>query len=240
MIRRIRFATRRDDVPPGAFADAWPGAVAAAAQAPPGVRPVRLAACTTLPEFTSPEPRHDGIGIEWFTSAGHLRRFLTWLGTSEGRAVPDSFGRVAAPGTSPVVVGTEAVLRGAEWLDARWRDGGVKLKHMAIAVRAAGLTPAEFSERWRGHAGRVRRSGGGEAVPIPAEARGLAYVQSHPCPRTAGEWAYDALNEVYFEDPGGLRTRVEWFRENVRDGADGDLFGRSWFLAAREQVVPVP
>jgi hypothetical protein len=109
---------------------------------------------------------------------------------------------------------------------------------MAIAVRADGLTPAEFSARWRDHAGRVRRPGAASASVIPESARGRAYVQNHPCPRTTGEWAYDALNEVYFDDEEGLRARIDWFRENLSGQADGDLFGRSWFIAAREEVVP--
>jgi hypothetical protein len=98
-----------------------------------------------------------------------------------------------------------------------------KLKHMAIAVRAAGLTPAEFSRRWRGHAGQ-----------LPLEISGLAYVQNHPRPRPHGEWACDALNEVWFDDLAGLRGRVEWFSRNA---AGGNLFGQSWFLAAREVVL---
>lgn len=238
MIRGIRFATRRDGLTPEEFAAAWPEAVAAAAQAPPGVRPSRLAVCTVLPDLAGPGPgpRHGGVEIGWFADEEHLRRFRGWVGTPQGWAVLKGLDRLVDHDASPVIVAEEAVLRGADWLEERWRRGGAKLKHMAIAVRAEGLTPAEFSARWRDHAGRVRKPGEKEPVPIPAEARGLAYVQNHPLPKAAGEWPYDALNEVYFDDPEGLRARIAWFRENYREGED-DLFGRSWFLTAREELI---
>ena len=71
---------------------------------------------------------------------------------------------------------------------------------------------------------------------IPEDARGLAYVQNHPRPRPEGEWAYDALNEVYFDDLDSLRTRIEWFREHLLDQED-DLVRENWFIVAREEVV---
>lgn len=234
MIKRITLVTRRDDVAPGRFPALWRDAAAGAADAPPGVRPARTAVCTTLPGLTGPEPRHDGIGIEWFADAAHLRRFETWLGTGDG--LPRRAGGLADPAASPVLVAEESVMRGAGWLDRRWRDGGGKPKHMAVAVRAAGLTPAEFSERWRAHSGRT--GGKGTRDAIPDRVRGLAYVQNHPCPRAAGDWAYDAVNEVYFDDEAGLRARIAWFRENLPGPVRGDLFRASWFLAVREEVLP--
>ena len=49
--------------------------------------------------------------------------------------------------------------------------------------------------------------------------------------------AYDAVNEVYFDDLDGLRRRVGWFRDNRVGAAADDLFGATWFLAVREQVI---
>ena len=86
--------------------------------------------------------------------------------------------------------------------------GGAKLKHMALARRAAGLSPAEFSRA----VAEPRRPGrpGGERRPvtaIPDEACGVAPTcRTTRRPRPAGEWAYDAVNEVYFDDLEGLRT----------------------------------
>lgn len=241
MIRGIRFVTRKAGVPLEEFAETWPSAVASAvAQSPPGVRPARVALCVALPDLTGPDPVHDGVELGWFTDANHLRRFRSWLGTPGGWPVLSRLDRVVDSDVSPAVVAEEAVLRGADWLDRRWREGGTRLKHMAVAVRAPILTPAEFAARWRGHAGRVRPSGAAQAVAIPEQARGRAYVQSHPYVRRAGEWAYDAINEVYFDDLEGLRARIDWFAENLPDGADPDLFGRSAFLAVREDVIPVP
>ncbi|MFA1546274.1 hypothetical protein [Actinomadura chokoriensis] len=236
MIKRIEFVTRRTDVPAGRFPAVWRHVAAGAVDAPPGVRPSRVAVCTTLPDLTGPEPRHDGLAVEWFADAGHLRRFEGWLGGPGG--LSRRADRVADPVRSPVLVTEESVMRGSGWLDRRWRDGGEKLKHMAVAVRAAGLTPAEFSERWRGHSGRVGGSQGGQQggqAAIPDLVKGLAYVQNHPLPRVA--WPYDAVNEVYFDDVAGLRARIEWFRENLPGPVRGDLFRESWFLAVREEVL---
>jgi hypothetical protein len=108
---------------------------------------------------------------------------------------------------------------------------------MAVALRAEGLTQAEFSERWQARAGQVRRAGDTAVTAIPDEARGLAYAQNHPRPRPSGEWAYDAVNEVWFDDLDSLQRRVEWFRENLRDGAEDDLVRVNWFLVVREEVV---
>ncbi len=218
------------------FLAAWPAAVAAAADTPPGVRPARIAVCLTLPGLSGPGRRHDGIGIEWFADAGHLQRFTEWVSTPDGRRLVGQADGVAERVTSPVIVAGESVVRGAEWLEQRWR-GGSKLKHMAVAVRASGLTPAEFSRAWRGRAGQIRRPGAAEVTVIPDDARGRAYVQNHPQPRTAGEWAYDAVNEVWFDDLESLRTRIAWFRENLSGQAEADLVRRSWFIAAREEVV---
>jgi hypothetical protein len=237
VIKRLRFATRRKDVTEPEFSAAWPAVVAAAAGAPPGVRPSRIAVCLTLPGLSVPGHRHDGTGIEWFADAGHLRRFTEWLGTPDGRRLACQAGEIADSRASPVIVAEEAVVRGGEWLEQRWRGGGSKLKQMAVAVRASGLTPAEFSRVWRGRAGQIRRPGAADVTVIPDAARGRAYVQNHPCPRTAGEWAYDAVNEVWFDDLASLRARITWFRENLSGGAESDFVRQSWFVAAREEVV---
>jgi len=122
-------------------------------------------------------------------------------------------------GGSPEV--EERVLRGADWLDRRWREGGVRFKHMALSRRAAGLTAAEFSARWAAH---------GRGTPVPEEVRGQAYAQNHPL--IPGR--YDAINEVWFDDLDGLRRRVDWFSANPI--GDPGLFGESWFLAVREEL----
>jgi hypothetical protein len=106
---------------------------------------------------------------------------------------------------------------------------------MALARRAAGLTPGEFSERWKGRAGTIS-SGAGPPITIPERARGLAYVQNHPRAGT-GVNAYDALNEVYFDDVDALRARIEWFDQNLRDRAEADLVSESWFVAASEEML---
>jgi hypothetical protein len=132
------------------------------------------------------------------------------------------------PTEGAVVVADEVVLRGADWLDERWATGGARWKHLALATRAPGLTPEEFSTRWRSHAGTA----GG--VPIPDAAKGLAYVQNHPTP--LGAWPYDAVNEVWFDDPDALQQRVDWFAANDV-GRPDDLFGATTFLTAIERPL---
>jgi hypothetical protein len=228
VIKRIRFAARAPGVSAETFAADWPAAAAAATRAPSDARPARVAVCLTLPSLTGTGSRHSGVAIEWFADAGQLERFARWPGGEDPAA------GLADPADSPVVLTEESVVRGADWLEQRWRDGGEKFKHMAMAVRDAGLTREEFSARWRAHAGAVPGPGSGTGVVIPADLRGHAYVQNHPCP---GEWAYDAVNEVYFDDLAGLRARIEWFARTGPPPVGNGLFGQSWFIAAREIVL---
>jgi hypothetical protein len=62
-------------------------------------------------------------------------------------------------------------------------------------------------------------------------------VQNHPTPRADGDWPYDAVNEVYFDDLDALRVRVEFFAETLGDQTEDDLVGDNWFVVAREEVV---
>ncbi len=214
MIKRLRFADDPD----------WRDAISAAVDAPEDVRPVRVAASTVVAAPGDEPARHLGVAEEWFVDAAHLRRFESW------RLV----GEDAGDDVGPVVVADAVVLRGADWLERRWIDGGPKVKHMALAMRAPGLTPAEFSARWRDHAGRASAASGTTA--IPDDVRGLAYVQDHPL---AGEGApaYDAVNEVSFDDLDALQRRVDWFRDNEIGRVPDGLFGVTHFLAVREEVV---
>jgi hypothetical protein len=179
-------------------------------RAEPDPAALRSVVCTVLPELTT-DALADVVTIDWLAS-GHA-----------GVRIPDA-------DVTRTVLAEEIVLRGADWLEARWRDGGERFKHVAFARRADGLTPAQFAERWRSHAGSL----GG--VPIPDEAKGRAYAQNHPLPRDVGEWPFDAVNEVWFDDLEGLRRRVEWFSEH-HDPSGDDLFGPSRFLAVREVLV---
>lgn len=248
MIKRFSF-----DAPPGS----QPGTPPARR---PGGRALRAVTCTVIPELSDQGCPHDQVTVEWLgpgPDASQPVHSSNSPNSSDSQNFSDSpnsadpeqshrFYRSAdfshstnvwyvknssdSPhdGSRRLVVTREHILRGEQWLARRWRDGGGKLKHMALATRAAGLTQAEFSRRWRSHAGTAR------TAVIPGEARGLAYVQNHPVP---GDWPYDAVNEVYFDDLDGLRARVEWFRANVPDPADGVLFGRSWLIAVREDIV---
>jgi hypothetical protein len=228
VIKRIRLMSHT--VADDRCAAAWRAAATAALSAPPDVRPVRAAACTTLPDIL-PDPRFGAIGLEWFADAAHLARFASWLASPYGAAVSPALSGAVEPGTGHIIVAREHPLRGADWLERRWREGGAKLKHMAIARRAEGLTAAEFSDRWRNRAGRVG------AVPIPEQARGRAYVQNHPLPKAGAGWAYDAVNEVYFDDLDGLRARIAWFAQHFDGVGEDDLVGESWFVAVREEAL---
>jgi hypothetical protein len=233
LIKRIRLATAKRGLGREEFAGGWREAVAAAASAPERVRPVRLTVSVSLPEIAA-DQRHDGVALEWFGDREHLRRFESWLGTPPGRAVQRLRSEVIEFDASPVVVTSEQVTRGADWLERRWQEGGPKLKQLAIATRADGLTLPQFLERWRGRAGPVG------AAAIPVAYRGLAYVQNLPLVTDGRDWAYDAINEVYFEDVDSLLARIAYFEREIAGGAGGDLIRANWFLAVSEDPIRLP
>jgi hypothetical protein len=240
MIKQFTFVNRGSDVSTAAFETQVHDVFAGRADAPSQVRPLRAALCTVLSR-EGPPPRHDGVSIEWFEDGPHLERFEEWRSDAEPTVGDIAPG--AGPGPGQVIVGqlivvaSEVVQRGAEWLETRWRAGGAKFKHMAIARRASHLTPAEFSQRWQAHAGTVSRARASGDLVIRDDVRGSAYVQDHPLLRDDGAWAYDAINEAYFDDPDGLRRRAMWFEENVGREAQQELVGDRWFLCVREDVL---
>jgi hypothetical protein len=126
------------------------------------------------------------------------------------------------------LVVAEEVRRGADALAARWVAGGERFKMMSFGRRNPALTPEEFAARWRREAGRL----GGEQ--IPDDLRGFAYVQDHPLP--GSDPAFDAVNEVWFDDQDDLRRRAEWIaaRPVPADLMDPD---RSGFVLLREEVL---
>jgi hypothetical protein len=228
LIKRIRLATSGSGLGREEFSRLLPAAAAAAAAAPEPARPVRLTVATAVPEVAA-DQEYDGVALEWFTGEQHLLRFEAWLGTADGQAAQRLLGEAVELAASPVVVTDERVVRGADWLEHRWRDAGPKLKQLAIATRADGLTLPQFLSRWRSRAGKIG------AAPIPEAFRGLAYVQNHPRAMAGRDWAYDAINEVYFDDTESLLARIAYFNQELTEAAESDLISASWFLAVREQ-----
>jgi hypothetical protein len=230
LIKRIRLATAKRGLGREEFAGGWREAVAAAASAPERVRPARLTVSVSLPEIAAGQ-RHDGVALEWFADREHVRRFESWLGTPPGRAVQRLRSEVLEVDASPVVVASERVIGGADWLERRWQEGGPKLKQLAIAIRADGLTLPQFLERWRGRVG---------PAPIPDAFRGLADMQNHPLVTGGGDWAYDAISEVYFDDVDSLLARIAYFERELAGGAESDLIRATWFLAVSEDPIRLP
>jgi hypothetical protein len=235
MIKRIRFAARRDNVAPDAFIHALREALATSSRAGNDARPVRSALCVTLPDVEGCDARHDAITFEWFDGAAHLQRFDRWRERGDGGGYERRIDQLVS--ASALVVAEEHVMRGADWLEERWREGGPRFKHMAVALRAATLTQAEFSDLWVSRAGQVRTSAAATTTVIPDVARGLAYAQNHPTARAHGDWPYDAVNEVWFDDLEALAVRVQFFAETLGDGTEDDLVRENWFVVAREEVV---
>ena len=233
MIKRIRLGTARSGLGRDEFAGCWREAVGAAALAPAAARPVRVTVSVAVREIADGQ-RYDGVGLEWFSDREHLLRFESWLGAGDGEMVGRLLSAAVEVDDSPVVVTSERVARGADWLERRWREGGTRLKQLAIANRADGLTLAQFLERWHGRAGAVG------AAPIPDAFRGRAYVQNHPLVEAGLDWAYDAINEVYFDDADSLRARMAYFERELAEGGENDLVGANWFLAMREEPIELP
>lgn len=183
--------------------DAW-------RQAPGAAAPLRATGSTALADL-DPDPPFQEITTAWFADLAHLERFDRWSGDR-----------------GPTLAAEEVVVRGEGWLAERWADGGPRLKHLALARRATGLTAEDFSARWRSHAGTVG------ATPIPEVARGRAYVQDHSL---AGNGPYDAISEVWFDDIDALRTRVAWMAEALAIDPPDDLFGERHLVAMQEVVL---
>jgi hypothetical protein len=233
LIKRVRLATARSGLAHHEFSGRWRAAVATAASAPAPVRPVRVTVSTSLPEVVAGQ-KYEGVGLEWFADRSHLLRYEAWLGTTDGEASQQPMGRAVDLDASPVVVTEERVVRGADWLGQRWQDGGPKIKQLAIATRARGLTLAQFLDLWRSRAGKIG------AAPIPEAFRGLAYVQNHPQAEAGREWAYDAINEVYFDEIDSLLARIAYFERELTERAETDLVGANWFLAVQEEPIEQP
>jgi hypothetical protein len=233
LIKRIRLATGKSGLGRDVFSGRWRDAVAAAASAPEAARPIRLTVATTLPEVAANQ-KYDGVALEWFTDREHLLRFESWLRTPAGQTSQRLMGEAVELGASPVVVTDERVARGVDWLEQRWQDAGPKLKQLAIATRADGLTLAQFLDLWRSRAGKIG------ATPIPEAFRGLAYVQNHPRVEPGRDWAYDAINEVYFDEIDSLLARIAYFERELTGGSETGLVSANWFLAVREELIELP
>jgi hypothetical protein len=170
--------------------------------APAAGRPVRvvLAAPLDLPDVGPPP--FAAIDVLWFDDLADARASDEWLAAADSDlAVGSSW----LGGRSCQVMAEEVVLRGPEYLRARWHQGGERLKMTSFGKRNPELTLAEFSARWRSQAGRL-----GEEE-IPADLQDLAYVQNHPVPGERREWPFDAINEVYFEQLDHLQRRRAYF-----------------------------
>jgi hypothetical protein len=232
VIKRFRFASRPLTIGASTFSDTWRDVILGSTAAPVDARPSRIVSCEVLGGLGL-DSHHDVVGIESFADVAHLERFEAW---SSGGEAHDALDAAVGPSGSEIVVADEHVLRGADWLERRWQLGGRRYKHMAVATRAAGLSPAEFLERWASHSGQVRREGDAAATEIPEDVRGLAYIQDRPRPRASGEWAYDAINEVYFDDLDSLQRRAEWFAQ-MGDRLQPDLVATSAFIGVVEDVL---
>jgi hypothetical protein len=202
MIKRIQLFSNQDLIA------GWMQTLAAGTDAP-----LRAAACRVLHEVEGCAAPHVAITLEWFRDIEALRRY-------EARVSPQP----------AAIIAEEHILRGSEWLDRHWSDPTPKpkYKHMALARRAAGLSAAQFSERWRNRPGRI-----GVSTQIPAEARGLAYVQNHPI----HESLYDAINEVYFDDLASMHSRIAFFAEHDVARADAELVSETFFAIVEEHLV---
>jgi hypothetical protein len=208
--------------PPGALRERWSRALGGAARRDRPFR-VAVAEALTLPDL--PPPRFTAVDIQWFTGVPAALANDTWLRSAAPDLVDEGSCRVVAE---------EVVVRGRDYLDARWQGGGERYKMMSFGKRSPRLTLEEFSARWRSEAGRL----GDQA--IPEDVRGLAYVQNHPVPLDGHEWPFDAVNEVYVERLDDLHRRGAWFAARqeaaLRSRAEGfmspaetgSLFVREW------------
>ncbi|HEY7068689.1 MAG TPA: hypothetical protein VH479_01180 [Acidimicrobiales bacterium] len=190
-------------------------------RAPAAGRPVRVTLGVPLVVSGLPAPRFAAVDCQWFGDAGEADANEGWLRA----AGPDL---AASPGSLRVVA-EEVVLRGEDWLDARWAAGGERYKMMSCGRRDPALAAGELSTRWRKEAGRLG------AEEIPEAVRGQAYAQNHPLALDGAERPLDAVNEVWFDRLADLRRRGAWFA--ARPDAGRPLWVETWSLYLRE-IVP--
>jgi hypothetical protein len=208
----------------------WEAALAAGpAEGRP--RRVALAVALDLPDLAPPP--FTAIDVQWFDDPAAAFAGDEWLARvdPELRVGSELFGP-----RSCQVVAEEVVLRGPDYLTARWQQGGERFKMTSFGKRNPDLTLAQFSARWRRQAGRL----GDEE--IPAEMRGLAYVQNHPVPLDGHEWPFDAVNEVYFERLDDLQRRRTYFAARhetaARSGAESFVSPtQRWSMFVRESPL---
>lgn len=178
--------------------------------------PYRVAVATPVRSSDLPEPPFSAIDLQWFAGAeAALRPADPELGVGTWQ-----------------VVAEELVLRGHDYLRARWEAGGRRYKMMSFGRRNPRLSVEEFSARWRSHAGRL----GGER--IPDDVRGLAYVQNHPLPVPGRTWPLDAINEVYVDDLDGLRRRHAYLAARQQSADDLMSPTETWSMCLEEWPVP--
>ena len=222
MIKCIQLSTEPAALSHQDFVARWSRSLADAIAAAGSDAPLRAVACRVLHDVDGCTAPHDAIVLEWFRDMAALRRY-------EAR-VPV---QPAADGV--VIIAEEHVMRGSDWLERRWSATTLepKYKHMALARRAAGLSAAQFSERWRNRPGRIGGTTTAPALEIPAAARGLAYVQNH----AVQEGMYDAINEVYFDDLSTMRSRIAFFANHDVLKADAELVSAACFAIVEEYVI---
>jgi len=204
----------------GALEAGWARALA---DPPAAGRPVRVALAVPLALPGLPPPRFVAVDCQWFADAAVAEADRAWLEA----AGPD----LRASTGSLQVVTEEVVLRGQEWLDARWSAGGERYKMMSCGRRDPALAAPELSARWRREAGRF----GSEE--IPEAVRGQAYAQNHPLAPDGADRPLDAVNEVWFDRLADLRRRATWFAARL-DAARG-LWVETWSLYLRETILSV-
>jgi hypothetical protein len=210
----------------------WEAALAAG---PAAGRPGRVALAVPLDLTDLPPPTFAAIDVQWFDEPAAAFANEDWLASVDPRL---QLGSDLLGKRSCRVIAEEVVLRGPEYLDARWQQGGERFKMTSFGKRNPALTLPEFSARWRSQAGRL-----GDAE-IPAPIRGLAYVQNHAVPVDGHEWPFDAINEVYFEQLDQLQRRRAYFaaRQDAAARSAAESFvspTRRWSMFVRECPVPI-
>lgn len=205
----------------------------AVARAAGSGRPARVALAVPVDLPGLPPPRFAAIDIQWFADNAAALANDAWLSATDPQLCTGS--SLLGAGSCQVVA-DEVVLRGGDYLATRWAQGGDRYKAMHFGRRNPALTRAEFSDRWRHQAGRL----GDEE--IPADVRGLAYIQNHPVPLAGYEPPLDAVNEVYMERADHLVRRASWFaaRQEAALRTEAESFmspTETWSMFVRESPL---
>ena len=200
MIKTFSILRRNPTITREEFADQWRDfdqELVSAVSSPPE----RLVHCHAL-KLGRSEPRHDGVRIVWHTD-DDARKELAAAAAASERSEP--WAAITDPAATIELIMDERVVRGDDWLTARWTTRADENVYMLLGFieRKASLTIPEFRDYWWD----THRPLANRLIPVDAQAN--AYVQNRVFDDSTAPW--DGCGELYLDSLDLLSARAAFF-----------------------------